>query len=84
MDVKGLVRKYIGESLAPAVGDGVADNSSLVGQGIIDSAGILELVAFVEDAFGIQVGDSELVPENFDSLNGISSYLERKQTLAPG
>ena len=83
MDVKGLVRKYIGESMAQA-DDGLADNSSLIGQGIIDSAGILELVAFVEDAFGISVGDSELVPENFDSLNAIQSYLERKRVLAPG
>jgi len=83
MDVKSLVRKYIGESVAQ-VGEEVADNSSLMGQGIIDSAGILELVAFVEDAFGIRVCDSELAPENFDSLNAIQSYLDRKRILAPG
>ena len=83
MDVKGLVRRYIGETVAQEA-ETVADNSSLMGQGIIDSAGILELVAFVEDAFGIRVGDSELVPENFDSLNAIQSYLERKRALAPG
>ena len=83
MDVKGLVRSFIGETGAQA-GEAMADNSSLIGQGIIDSAGILELVAFVEDAFGIHVGDSELVPENFGSLNAIQSYLERKRALAPG
>jgi acyl carrier protein len=83
MDVKGLVRRYIGETVTQEAED-LADNSSLMGQGIIDSAGILELVAFVEDAFGIRVGDSELVPENFDSLNAIQSYLERKRALATG
>ena len=84
MDVKGLVRKYIGESVAPSVGEQLADNSSLTGQGIVDSAGVLELVAFLEDAFGIRIGDSELVPENFYSLDAISSYLERKRVPAPG
>jgi acyl carrier protein len=83
MDVKGLARRYIGETVAQEA-ETLADNSSLMGQGIIDSAGILELVAFVEDAFGVRVGDSELVPENFDSLNAIQSYLERKRALAPG
>ena len=81
MDVKGLVKKHIGETTEVAPED-LADNSSLLGQGIIDSVGILELVAFVEDAFGIWVGDSELVFENFESINVIQSYLERK--LAPG
>ena len=83
MDVKGSVRKYIAQTMA-LVGREVEDNSSLLGQGIIDSAGVLELVAFVEDAFGIRVGDNELAPENFDSLNRIQSYLDRKLTLARG
>ena len=83
MDVKGSVRKYIAQTMA-LVGREVEDNSSLLGQGIIDSAGVLELVAFVEDAFGIRVGDNELVPENFDSLNRIQSYLDRKLALARG
>jgi len=83
MDVKGSVRKYIAETMASVRGD-VGDNSSLLGQGFIDSAGMLELVAFVEDAFGVRVGDSELVPENFDSLNRIQSYLDRKLAPARG
>jgi acyl carrier protein len=83
MDVKDLIRKYIGESVTQAA-ENVADNSSLMGRGVVDSAGILELVAFVEDTFGIRVGDNELLPENFDSLNAIQSYLERRRVLEPG
>ena len=79
MDAKGLLREYLADYVG-TVG-AVADSSSLLGQGIIDSAGVLELVAFVEDSFRVRVGDNELIPENFDSLNAIQSYLERKLAI---
>jgi acyl carrier protein len=82
MDAKGLLRRYLADC-AGSIGE-VADGSSLLGQGIIDSAGVLELVAFVENAFRVRVGDSELIPENFDSLNAIQSYLERKLAISGG
>lgn len=55
------------------------DTSSLLAQGIIDSTGVLELVSFVENRFGIAVQDDELVPANFDSLAALSAYVERKR-----
>lgn len=55
------------------------DTSSFLGQGILDSTGVLELVTFVEDRFGISVHDDELVPANFDSLAALSAYVERKR-----
>lgn len=55
------------------------DTSSFLAQGILDSTGVLELVTFVEDRFGISVQDDELVPSNFDSLAGLSAYIERKR-----
>jgi acyl carrier protein len=55
------------------------DTSSLLAQGIIDSTGVVELVSFVEDRFGISVQDEELVPANFDSLAALSAYVERKR-----
>ena len=57
------------------------DTSSLLAQGIIDSTGVLELVSFVEDRFGISVQDEELVPANFDSLAALCAYVERKRAL---
>ncbi len=47
----------------------------------IDSTGFLELVFFVQERFGIKVGDDEIVPQNFDSLQKIETYVRRK--LAP-
>jgi acyl carrier protein len=52
-------------------------------EGIIDSTGILELVFFLEENFGVSVEDDELVPENFDSLKKIVKYLEVKTASAP-
>ena len=54
------------------------NDTSFIGTGIIDSTGILELLAFVEETFDIKVEDDELLPDNFDSLNKIESYLKTK------
>jgi acyl carrier protein len=52
---------------------------SLLERGIMDSTGVLELVAFLEEQFGIDVADDELVPENLDSVNQITAFVGRKQ-----
>ncbi len=54
------------------------DNTSFLESGIIDSTGIIELIAFLETEFEITVQDDELLPGNFDSLNHIASYLKEK------
>jgi len=54
------------------------DNTSFLESGIIDSTGIIELIAFLETQFEITVEDDELLPNNFDSLNQIASYLKEK------
>ena len=44
----------------------------------MDSTGILEIIAFLEEAYGIAIEDEELVPENLDSVNNVVSFIERK------
>ncbi len=56
-----------------------SDTDSLLENGIMDSTGILELVAFLESDFAIQMSDAEIVPENLDSIASIAAYLERKR-----
>ena len=51
-------------------------------KGIVDSTGVLELVAFLEERFGITVQDQELVAANLDSVNGLVRFLERKLQAA--
>jgi acyl carrier protein len=64
-------------------GKGIAPDQSFLESGIIDSTGLLELVSFVEQQYGISIGDRELVPENLDSLNNISQLVARKRMGAP-
>ncbi|KPK56671.1 MAG: acyl carrier protein [Acidithiobacillales bacterium SM23_46] len=55
---------------------------SLLAKGIIDSTGVMEMITFLQEEFGITVEDSEMVPENLDSVNRISAFVARKQAAA--
>lgn len=55
---------------------------SLIEAGIIDSTGVLELVAWLEETYGIRVADDELLPENLDSIDSIVRFGERKRLAA--
>jgi acyl carrier protein len=59
----------------------LTDTESFLEGGIIDSTGVLELVAFLEQEFGIAVGDRELLPENLDSVQNAASFVARKLEL---
>lgn len=54
------------------------DDASFLEKGILDSTGVVELLAFVEAEFKIQIEDPEIVPENLDSINSLCRFLERK------
>lgn len=56
----------------------LVDTDSLIENGIIDSTGVLELVAFIEDHFGITVADADIVPVNLDSLARITAFITAK------
>lgn len=55
------------------------DDASLLDMGVIDSTGVLELVLLIEENFAIQVKDTAMVPENFDSVDRIVSFVQRSQ-----
>lgn len=54
------------------------DDASFFDEGIIDSTGVLELVSYLEDTYGIEIGEDELNPDNLDSINRIAAFLSRK------
>ncbi|MER8762549.1 acyl carrier protein [Mesorhizobium sp. M0968] len=56
----------------------LADTASLIENGIIDSTAVLELVAFIEDDFGIAMVDADIVPANLDSIDSISAFVKAK------
>lgn len=81
MDFKTIVKPFIlGNFLFTDDATAVADDSSLIRGGIVDSTGILELIEFLEATCGIRVAAEEMVPANFDSIDTISAFLQRKTT----
>lgn len=58
----------------------IEDDDSLASNGIIDSIGVIQLVAFLEETYSIEVADEELTPEHLDSIRSIIAYLHRKRS----
>jgi acyl carrier protein len=83
--VRATVRGFIANNfLYGEAEESLADDTSFLATGMIDSTGILELVTFLEHTFGIRVEDDEVVPENLDSLGRITAYVARKLAGAYG
>jgi acyl carrier protein len=83
-NLKQSIRGFIETSFLFREGrQGLADDESLLGAGLIDSTGILELVSYLEAEFGIVVQDEEIVPENLDSVDQIAAYVDHKWSSAP-
>ena len=78
MDVQRAIRDYIKENILFGDGEKLDDNVSFQESGILDSTGFLELITFVEQQFGVDIGDDELVPENFDTLKKMATFVEQK------
>ncbi len=76
MNTRSQIRDFISQTFFV---DGFADGDSFLQTGIIDSTGMLELVAFIEQTFSIKVQDAELVPQNLDSLDNLCGFLEKKK-----
>lgn len=81
-DVMSKVRGYIEENflyMRPDVELG--DDDSLLGTGIVDSMGVMEIIAFLEDEFGVIVEDEEITEENLGTLSAIGRYAVTKGAL---
>ena len=78
-DISATLKRFIGENfMFQEEVDALPDDTSFLDAGIIDSTGVLELVCFLENSFGIQVADDEMLPENLDSIRAITAYVQRK------
>lgn len=74
------VREFIVSNFLYGQDRSFKDDDSLMGEGIVDSTGVLQLVAFLEETYGITVEDEELTLENLDSISYVSAYLARKMS----
>lgn len=76
------VREFIAENFLFRADADLDDDQSLLDSGVIDSTGVLEVIAFLEQTFGISIADDEIVPENLDSINNMTRYLASKLPAA--
>ena len=80
MAVSQEIRQFVVDNfLMGQDSDTLKEDTSFLEEGVIDSTGVLELVAFLEETYDIRVEDEDLIPENLDSIVNISAYLERKR-----
>ena len=80
MSVKDQVRSFIlSNYLFTDDAKALEDSVSLMQGGTMDSTGILELIMFLEEKFGIKVADEEMVPANLDSVNNVVAFVDRKK-----
>jgi acyl carrier protein len=81
-DLKNKIESFIIENFLFGNANGLNDDTSFLEDGIIDSTGVLELITFLEDEFSITVDDEELIPENLDSINNVTVFVEKKLSSA--
>ena len=79
-DILSTIKSFIIENFLFGNDSEMIENKeSFMENGIIDSTGILELIEFVEEKYEITIGDDELLPENLDSLDNISTFIILKK-----
>lgn len=76
--IKSTISSFVAQSFPLAQKRKFTEDVPLLESGIVDSVGILEIVAFLEREFAIQISDDDLLPENFGSIAGIAAFVERK------
>jgi len=83
-EIQETLRNYIAQNILFAP-DGFAynDDDSFLENGILDSTGVVELVAFIEDHFKVSVEDAEITPQNFDSIASLAAYVSGKLNHRP-
>ena len=74
--LKDKIRVFVIENFLFDDNGDLQDSTSFLEHGIIDSTGILELVAYIEETFKITVKDEELIPENLDSIDNVVRYIQ--------
>ena len=77
-DVKDRLRKFIDDEVLFGEGT-VTDDQDLLG-GVLDSLALLQFVEHIESEFGVEVGDADMVPENFRTLNAVETYITSRSS----
>ena len=77
--IQQSVRAFIQNDLKRDV-KGVSDSESLLEAGVVDSLAVLSLIQFIEKQYGMTVAEDEMMPENFDTIEAIAAFVERRRS----
>ena len=79
MEIINTIRNFIIENFLFEEDENLKEETSFLENGSLGSTGILELIAFLEETYGIEVEDEELIPQNLDSIANVAQYVRKKQ-----
>lgn len=79
MKIINTIRNFIIENFLFEEDENLKAETSFLENGILDSTGVLELIAFLEETYEIEVEDDELIPQNLDSIINVTQYVRKKQ-----
>ncbi len=79
MQISATIREFIAKNFYVPDPASLTDEASLLDRGVIDSTGVLELIGFLEDTFAIKVEDTEMIPENLDTIGRMTAFVNRKK-----
>lgn len=78
-DYTDTIRTFIETEMAdPCAKTTLSPSESLIDKGIVDSLGVQRLIAYLEKEFGLQIADTEIVPENFETINSVVHFINVK------
>ena len=79
MEIENKIRAYVEENFVRSAGGGsITNDDSLLESGILDSAGIFQLVVFLEEAFGVVIADEDIIVDNFENVTCIAKFVNSK------
>ncbi len=78
MERNTVLMEYVKNEIMRNRNARLSEDEDLLSSGILDSLGILQLVAYIEKSFGIRIPDEDVVFENFQSIQSITNYLQDK------
>lgn len=79
MHIQNDLKQFVIDNFLYGEADGLQEHDSFLEKGIIDSTGVLELVDFIESSYGIKMQDSDLIPDNLDSIQRVAQFIESHQ-----
>lgn len=78
MTVPASIEQFLVEDLELGGGGSIGHDRELLTEGLLDSAGIMQTVSFLEESFSLEIEDADLIPENFQTIDAMAAFVARK------